>query len=270
MSDVTPQNTKQNPLKHPPNDNKIFQLWQVIFTLKTSTQNLADEHTSVDGPLGIEYGCLEYWYTRLGRQTFFSQWTPQVIENRCLEYCYTKLGRQTFFSWWTPPVPEQRWLAYHCTKLGRWTYYGYRTPQGNKAERPSHCCWHLVIRHSNSHCYQHLVVKNGNFSLLPTSSGQEWQFHSATDIHWWSMTISHYYWYPLVKHGNFSLLLTSSGQEWQFHIATDILWSRMAIERCTLRSARRSTPQMHHGIYIMWCIWSFCILQEKLGISCYF
>ena len=25
------------------------------------------------------------------------RWTPQWIENRCLEYCYTKLGRQTYF-----------------------------------------------------------------------------------------------------------------------------------------------------------------------------
>ena len=37
------------------------------------------------------------------------------------------------------------------------------------------------------------------------------------------------------------------------------------------RSASRSTPQMHHGIYIMGCIWQqFWILQEKVGISCYF
>ena len=28
----------------------------------------------------------------------------------------------------------------------------------------------------------HLVVKNGNFTLLLTSSGQEWQFHIPTDI----------------------------------------------------------------------------------------
>ena len=28
-----------------------------------------------------------------------------------------------------------------------------------------------------SHCYWHLVGKNGNFTLLVTSSGQEWQFH---------------------------------------------------------------------------------------------
>ena len=28
---------------------------------------------------------------------------------------------------------------------------------------------------------------------------------------------------------------------------------------------------MHHGIYIMGCIWHpFCIPQEKVGISCYF
>ena len=64
-----------------------------------------------------------------------------------------------------------------------------------------------------SHCYWHLVVKNGNFTLLLTSSDQEWHM--------------------------FTLLLTSSDQEWQFHIgieisgiATDILWSRMAISHC--------------------------------------
>ena len=33
----------------------------------------------------------------------------------------------------------------------------------------------------------------------------------------------------------------------------------------------RSTPQMHHGIYIMECIWqAFWILQEKVGISFHF
>ena len=46
-----------------------------------------------------------------------------------------------------------------------------------------------------SHCYSHLVVKNGNFILLLTSSVQEMQLHTATE---------------------------SSGQEWQYHIATDI------------------------------------------------
>ena len=45
--------------------------------------------------------------------------------------------------------------------------------------------------------------------FLLTSSGQEWQFHIATDIYWF-------------KNGNFKLLLTSSGQEWQYHIPTDI------------------------------------------------
>ena len=28
----------------------------------------------------------------------------------------------------------------------------------------------------------HLVLKTGNFTLLLTSSGQEWQFHIATEI----------------------------------------------------------------------------------------
>ena len=33
-----------------------------------------------------------------------------------------------------------------------------------------------------SHCYLHQVVNNGNFTLLLTSSGQKWQFHTATDV----------------------------------------------------------------------------------------
>ena len=51
------------------------------------------------------------------------------------------------------------------------------------------------------------MVKNGNFTLLLRSSGQEWQFHIATEN-------------LVVKNGNFTLLLRSSGQEWQFHTAT--------------------------------------------------
>ena len=48
-----------------------------------------------------------------------------------------------------------------------------------------------------------------NFTLLLTSSGQEWQFDIATR-------------HLVVKNGNFTLLLTSSGEDGQFHIATDI------------------------------------------------
>ena len=36
----------------------------------------------------------------------------------------------------------------------------------------------MVISHSTDM----LVVKNGNFTLLLTCSGQEWQFHISTDI----------------------------------------------------------------------------------------
>ena len=48
------------------------------------------------------------------------------------------------------------------------------------------------------------------------------------------MAISHCYWYPLVQNGNFTLLLTASGQEWQFHTTTYILWSRLANSHCYL------------------------------------
>ena len=55
-----------------------------------------------------------------------------------------------------------------------------------------------------------------------TSSGQECQFYIATDMRWSWMAISHCYWHLVVKNGNFTLLLTWGGHEWQFHIATDI------------------------------------------------
>ena len=44
------KHTQNNPGNTPTNDNKRFQLWQMIFALNTSTQNLADEHTLEDGP----------------------------------------------------------------------------------------------------------------------------------------------------------------------------------------------------------------------------
>ena len=53
---------------------------------------------------------------------------------------------------------------------------------------------------------------------------------NATDIYWSRMAISHCYRHLMVKNGNFTLLWTSTGQEWQFHIATDIKWSRIVIE----------------------------------------
>ena len=52
---------------------------------------------------------------------------------------------------------KQRCLEYEYTQLGRWTYFEWWIP------------------HSTP-------MPNGNFSLLLTSSDQEWQFDIATDI----------------------------------------------------------------------------------------
>ena len=122
--------------------------------LHTTTSNLADEPTLANGPPTSNQSRddLHTHYTKLGRWTYFGQWTRQVPEQRWLAYQCTKLGRWTYFDQWTPlpgtraettciplqktwqmsllgpldspPVAEQRWLAYHYTKLGRWTYFG--------------------------------------------------------------------------------------------------------------------------------------------------
>ena len=50
-----------------------------ICALKTATPNLADKPPLAGGPpftWVIEQRCLEYWYTKLGRQTYFGRWTP--------------------------------------------------------------------------------------------------------------------------------------------------------------------------------------------------
>ena len=71
-----------------------------------------------------------------------------------------------------------------------------------------------------AHVYSHLVVMHGNFILLLTCSGKEWQFHMTSDISWSRMAIAHVYRHLVVKNGNFIFPLTCSGQEWQFHIAS--------------------------------------------------
>ena len=109
-----------------------------------------------------------------------------------------------------------------------------------------------------SHCYWHLVVKNDNFTLLLTSSGQEWQFHIVSEVQWSRVAISHCYWCLVVKNAIshcYWHLVVKNGN-WQIYpkICQQIY-----------------PPQMHHGIYIMKCIWQpFCILWEKVGIYCYF
>ena len=50
------------------------------------------------------------------------------------------------------------------------------------------------------------------------SSGQELPVHIAIEILWSGIATD----ILVFMNGNFTLLLTSSGKEWQFHIATDI------------------------------------------------
>ena len=51
-------------------------------------------------------------------------------------------------------------------------------------------------------------MAKGTLTTL-TSSTPEWLFNIGSDI-------------LVIQNGNFTLLLTSSGQQWQFYIATDI------------------------------------------------
>ena len=73
MSDVTPL-TPQTPPKHPE-------------TPHMTITNFNYESSYLPGVI-----CNIVVKSDLGR------WTPQVIEQRCLQYHYTKIGRQTYFA----------------------------------------------------------------------------------------------------------------------------------------------------------------------------
>ena len=72
-----PQNTPKWQLQISTMRAYICQVWYVILLLKLI---LADGPPPV-----IEHRCLQYWYTKLGRWTYFGRWTPWIIEHRCLD-----------------------------------------------------------------------------------------------------------------------------------------------------------------------------------------
>ena len=87
------------------------------------------------------------------------------------------------------------------------------------------------------------------------SSGQKWQFSIYTlRIHIGKSTgrSTPQYWHLVVKNGNFTFLLL------EFILADQL-------------ADLPPKSAMHHGMYIMGCIWQpFWILQEKVGICFYF
>ena len=94
-----------------------------------------------------------------------------------------------------------------------------------------------------SHCYWHLVVKNGNFTLLVTSSGQEWQFHMANGPpKWIKIRWLEYCYTKLGRQTYFGkwtqLVLTSSDQD------------VCKFGRYTPRSAGRSTCHQYWHLVV--------------------
>ena len=81
--------------------------------------------------------------------------------------------------------------------------------------------------------------------------------------------------YDYIKLGRWTYFGWWTPTQWIKHRCLEYCYTKHGRQtyfgQWTLRSASRSIPQIHHGIYIMGCIWQpFCILQEKVRISCYF
>ena len=121
----------------------------------------------------------------------------------------------------------QIWQIWHLViKNGRSTPLVVTSQWWRMSSNLADCYpWDLLVKNLTPWC-SHLVFKNVNFTLLLTSSDQEWQFHTATHIYWSRMSISHFYWhlvqsriaishcywYLVVKNGNLKLELTYGHQ----------------------------------------------------------
>ena len=147
----------------------------------------------------------------------FSHWYWHWVVNKC-NFTFQLISNDqewqfhitTYILWSRLAISHGYWHI--VVKFVRWSFFIRWTPQYQ---------WRDALNTSTKNVPGEPTLAdgpptcmNGNFTLLLTSSGQEWQFHIATDIHWSGMGISHCYWHLVVKNSNFTLLLTSSGQEW--------------------------------------------------------
>ena len=131
-----------------------------------------------------------------------------VPEQRWFAYHYIKLGRWTYFGWWTPQFQSRDAMITSTQILANKPTLADGTPWYQSRD---------ALNTSTQYFADELTLPNGP----PKVTGQRC-LHTANDIYWSRMAISHSYWQLVVKNCNFTLLLRSSGQEWQFHIATDI------------------------------------------------
>ena len=158
---------------------------------------------------------------------------PPVSEQRWLTFHYTKLGRWTYFGQWTTPVPEQRWLAYHYTKLGRWTYFGWTQWQRFQSSSIHHF-WHTPQHFLKTHfCLESsfLSFLELQKSLLVTFQGCwiQWQRFESTSMHCFWDIAQHFLktcfgldkWFAFVPRwssnptNNFSGVLNIMGKVWK-------------------------------------------------------
>ena len=165
----------------------------------------------------------------------------------------------------------------------------------------SHYYWHLVVKNGN---FTLLLTSSGEkWQLADVPEGlpvdlhpkcimgyilwdvfgshfgffkKRWKF----PLYFWIIRVvnSHFAWYSYVrcnplntpntpKHPH----MTITNFNYENSYVPDVICN--VVKADLGRSPGRCTPhpQMHHGMYMMGCIWQpFWILQEKVGISCYF
>ena len=161
--------------------------------------NLADEPLSADGtPRYQSRNALNTSTHNLADEPTLADGPPSTRAKMPCIPLHTNLADDPALANGPHLVPKQRCLAYQYIPV-------HKTRQMN-----------LLSQWTSK------VTDRDSFTLLLTSSGQQWHFTLLLTSSGQKCLSSHCYWHLVVKNGNFTLLLTSSGQKWQVHIGTDI------------------------------------------------
>ena len=90
---------------------------------------------------------------------------------------------------WDSDIPPSLWSSEHWDAIFRWhVQIQILTPHGFRSSEHWAANIHMMCTDSD------LPLCADNFTLVLTSNGQKWQFHTTTDIYWSWVATAHCYW----------------------------------------------------------------------------
>ena len=191
---------------------------------------------------------------------------PLVPEQRCLEYQYTKLGKQTYSSQWSTSVPEWRWLANHYTKLGRCTYFHWWNPPGYQSRDD--------LQTTTQNLADEPTLANGSPSTKAEMTSIQYnKLGRQTYSNQWNLSVLEQRWlaYHYTKPSRWIYFGKRTPPQYESRDDLHTTYTKLGRWTYTGQWTQPAilllqTCQMN----LLWQMDPFWILQENVGISSYF